>query len=133
MRLTSFTFCVIRIHIADDNPKPQIMEHPKKLVALKGDNIVQVCRASSSSPNPMKFQWKKDNVDLNVTGVLEYARTIDDTWTEQTSELQLSNITHKEAGRYQCVVSNAYGTTYSLKSKITVLSKYIFRTIMCMP
>ena len=74
----------------------------------------------------MSFQWKKDNIDLQTPGMLKYARLMDGKISEHSSELQLYNISHNEAGKYQCVVSNIYGTTYSQKSKISVQSKLNF-------
>ncbi|KAF4532659.1 hypothetical protein B566_EDAN009842 [Ephemera danica] len=105
----------------NDFPKPRIIEEPDKtLKALKGDNVTLVCRATSSSNSTMTFRWKKDNVDLKSYGIQNYARA-DNNLSEQRSELQLFNISYNEAGRYQCVVSNEFGITYSQKSKISVL------------
>lgn len=40
--------------------------------------------------------------------------------TVATSELNLVNITNAQGGKYQCMVSNSYGTTYSAKVKLSV-------------
>nr|CAD7395861.1 unnamed protein product [Timema cristinae] len=113
----------------DDFPKPQIIEAPKTQVALKGDNITLHCRATSSSHIPMAFQWKKDNLDLKLGYSKQFARSPNGKTTEQNSELVLVNITDNEAGKYQCVVSNSYGTTYSSKFKISVLVYPMFTKV----
>lgn len=41
--------------------------------------------------------------------------------TETSSSLDLKNVDNSDAGKYQCVASNGYGTTYSQKSTISVL------------
>ncbi|ERL94810.1 hypothetical protein D910_12084 [Dendroctonus ponderosae] len=40
---------------------------------------------------------------------------------ETVSELKLFSVEHSHAGKYQCVVSNSYGITYSQQSTISVL------------
>ncbi|XP_049783690.1 leucine-rich repeats and immunoglobulin-like domains protein 3 [Schistocerca cancellata] len=106
----------------DEFPKPNIIESPQSLVALKGDNITLHCKASSSSLHPMAFHWKKDNVNLNAASTKQTAKSLGDKGCEQTSELVIFNISLRETGRYQCVVSNNFGSTYSNKSRITVLA-----------
>lgn len=45
--------------------------------------------------------------------------------TIATSIVNLNNIDHSHAGRYQCIASNTFGTTYSQRFKITVACKLI--------
>lgn len=40
-----------------------------------------------------------------------------------TSVLHLNNIDHNSAGRYQCIVSNKFGATYSHRFKVSVACK----------
>ena len=47
-----------------------------------------------------------------------------------TSQLKLSNLTYDDAGRYQCVVANSFGATYSEKANITV---YVFPQFITTP
>lgn len=94
-------------------------------MALKGENISLSCKAMSSSSSEMTFQWKKDNVELFNMEVVARSST-DGKTTETTSELNIHNVQHSNAGKYQCVVSNVFGTTYSQKSSISVLSKYLY-------
>lgn len=117
----------------DDIPKPNLIEEPKVKMALKGNNVTLFCKAVSSSPNPMSFTWKRDNVELRKVIVTETASSPDGKRTEVTSQLILVNISHEDQGRYQCIVSNNFGTTYSQKSRISVLSTYnkYFLKIYC--
>ncbi|XP_071438970.1 leucine-rich repeats and immunoglobulin-like domains protein 3 [Hetaerina americana] len=105
----------------DGFPKPRIIEEPGTKLALKGDNVSLRCEASSSSSLPMTIQWKKDNLDLKNPNVIHFVRSYNGEARGEISELKLLNISHNEAGKYQCVVSNQFGTTYSTKSKISVL------------
>ncbi|KAF4519554.1 hypothetical protein B566_EDAN004758 [Ephemera danica] len=106
----------------NDFPKPRIIEEPNKIIkALKGENVTLTCHAMSSSNSTMTFLWKKDNVNLKSNGIIQnYARE-DNDLSEQWSELKLFNISYSEAGKYQCVISNEFGTTYSQESKVSVL------------
>lgn len=106
-----------------DTPKPRLIEEPKMKMALKGDNITLSCKAVSSSPNNMSFIWKRDNVEVHDVKVSESASSPDGKYTEVASELHLFNISHEDQGKYQCIVSNSFGTTYSQKCRISVLSK----------
>ena len=49
---------------------------------------------------------------------------------EVTSELKLTNLTHRDIGSYQCIVDNVYGATYSSKADITV---YVFPQFVLTP
>lgn len=39
-----------------------------------------------------------------------------------TSMLVIPNVTHADSGKYQCVVSNNFGTTYSTKAKVNIVT-----------
>lgn len=43
--------------------------------------------------------------------------------TIATSRIRLTDVGHNHAGRYQCIASNTFGTTYSQKFKVTVACK----------
>ncbi|GLG98860.1 Toll-like receptor 7 [Gryllus bimaculatus] len=111
-------------------PKPNIMVHPLTQTALRGNNVTLHCKASSSAEVPMTFQWRKDNVDIKPINIQQFIRSSDGKGTEQSSEFTLLNITQNDAGKYQCVVSNNYGTTYSAKSKLSV---YVYPTFDKIP
>ncbi|KRT84854.1 Immunoglobulin [Oryctes borbonicus] len=106
----------------DDQLKPRLTQEPDlEIMALKGGNISISCVAMSSSPSPMTFQWKKDNIDLTDAVVINRRIGQDGKNTEMESQLNISKVQQTDAGKYQCVVSNTFGTTYSQKSSITVL------------
>ncbi len=68
----------------------------------------------------MSAIWKKDNLVYKGSQVVTLARSPDGRTNLMTSELLLQNISDEDAGRYQCVVSNDFGSTYSSRAKITV-------------
>ncbi|XP_022915076.2 leucine-rich repeats and immunoglobulin-like domains protein 3 [Onthophagus taurus] len=111
-----------------DNPKPRLTEEPdSEIMALNGGNITLSCSAFSSSPN-LTFIWKKDNFDLINPSVREKA-VIDGNNTEIKSELTIFNVQRSDAGKYQCKVSNSYGTTHSKKALIEVLTRPVFHKV----
>lgn len=111
--------------ILDDLPKPRLIEEPEpEIMALKGENISLSCTAMSSSNSVMTFQWKRDNVELLNMNIVSNS-SFDGKTTEAMSKLHIFRVQHSNAGKYQCVVSNIYGTTYSQKSSISVLSKFV--------
>lgn len=108
---------------ADDFPKPFITEEPETKIALREENVTLTCRAESTAASPMSAVWKKDNVVYKGNQVVTFARSPDGRTSYLTSELLLQNITDDDAGRYQCIVSNDFGSTYSSRAKITVHGK----------
>ncbi|KAF5300389.1 hypothetical protein FQR65_LT01010 [Abscondita terminalis] len=115
----------------DDLPKPRLIEEPElEIMALKGENISLTCKAMSSADGPMNFTWKKDNIELINADVNVVATTYDAKNIESTSILNLYKVKNSDAGKYQCIVSNDFGSTYSLKSCISVL---IFPTFVKIP
>uniref|UniRef100_A0A3P9K8F4 Leucine-rich repeats and immunoglobulin-like domains 3 n=1 Tax=Oryzias latipes TaxID=8090 RepID=A0A3P9K8F4_ORYLA len=110
-----------------DFPKPQITVQPETQSALKGNNVTFLCTAASSSDSPMTFAWKKDNEVLNDAEIHNHAhlrvqgRVGGETEvTEYTSTLQLRTVDFSSEGKYQCVISNHFGSSYSTKAKLTV-------------
>ena len=87
------------------------------------------CKAVSSSHVKMTIKWKKDNLDLQGRNVTNFARSQNGKGTEHESVLFLANISDSDTGKYQCVASNNYGTNYSQKAKISVLSMYVWMVI----
>ncbi|XP_056158051.1 leucine-rich repeats and immunoglobulin-like domains protein 3, partial [Lampris incognitus] len=113
--------------VCDDFPKPQITVQPETQSAIKGTNVTFICTAASSSDSPMTFAWKKDNEVLNDAEVHNQAHlrapggTGGETEvTEYTTTLQLRDVEFSSEGRYQCVISNHFGSSYSTKAKLTV-------------
>ncbi|XP_030623053.1 leucine-rich repeats and immunoglobulin-like domains protein 3 [Chanos chanos] len=108
--------------VCDDFPKPQITVQPETQSAIKGTNVTFVCSAASSSDSPMTFAWKKDNEVLNDAEIHNQAhlRAEGGEVTEYTTTLQLRHVEFSSEGKYQCVISNHFGSSYSTKAKLTV-------------
>ncbi|XP_077053683.1 leucine-rich repeats and immunoglobulin-like domains protein 3 [Siphateles boraxobius] len=111
--------------VCDDFPKPQITVQPETQSAIKGTNVTFVCSAASSSDSPMTFAWKKDNEVLNDAEIHNQAHLRSQVSevtevTEYTTTLQMRTVDFSSEGRYQCVISNHFGSSYSSKAKLTV-------------
>ncbi|KAG9490248.1 hypothetical protein GDO78_005898 [Eleutherodactylus coqui] len=108
--------------VCDDFPKPQITVQPETQSAIKGSNVTFICSAASSSDSPMTFSWKKDNEILHDADMESSAqqRVPGDDMMEYTTILRLRNVEFIGEGKYQCVISNHFGTTYSVKARLTV-------------
>lgn len=103
---------------------------PETQSALKGSNVTFICSAASSSDSPMTFAWKKDNEVLNDAEIHNQAHLRiqagaggDTEVTEYTTTLQLHTVDFSSEGKYQCVISNHFGSSYSTKARLTVNSK----------
>ncbi|KAM8975138.1 leucine-rich repeats and immunoglobulin-like domains protein 2 isoform 2-T2 [Pelodytes ibericus] len=108
--------------ICDNFPKPQIKLHPETRVALRGMNVTLTCSAGSSSDTPMSTAWRKDSEILYDAEVENFARYQKHGMEliEYTTILHLFNVNFTDEGRYQCVITNHFGSNYSTKAKLTV-------------
>ncbi|XP_059101601.1 leucine-rich repeats and immunoglobulin-like domains protein 3 [Peromyscus eremicus] len=108
--------------VCDDFPKPQITVQPETQSAIKGSNVSFTCSAASSSDSPMTFAWKKDNELLQDAEMENYAhlRAQGGEVMEYTTILRLRGVEFASEGRYQCVISNHFGSSYSVKAKLTI-------------
>ncbi|XP_061399925.1 leucine-rich repeats and immunoglobulin-like domains protein 3 [Musca vetustissima] len=130
--------------ICDETPKPKLSHEPSNQLAVKGANITMECRATSpraasiSATDELKIKWRHDNrnikeKDRSSTFVSSsqsgssYATTDTQIYNDPSNNhttiigyLRLFNVSYELAGKYQCVVSNAFGTTYSQKFKISI-------------
>nr|XP_020651203.1 leucine-rich repeats and immunoglobulin-like domains protein 3 [Pogona vitticeps] len=108
--------------VCDDFPKPQITVQPETQSAIRGSNLSFICSAASSSDSPMTFAWKKDNELLHDAEIENYAhlRAQGGEVMEYTTILRLRNVDFSSEGKYQCVISNHFGSSYSVKAKLTV-------------
>uniref|UniRef100_A0A8B9LH69 Leucine-rich repeats and immunoglobulin-like domains 1 n=1 Tax=Astyanax mexicanus TaxID=7994 RepID=A0A8B9LH69_ASTMX len=106
----------------DDLPKPQITVHPVQTAGVVGKDVRLTCTAASSSSSPMTFTWRKDQEPLRQAEVENFAhvRSSDGGVMEYTTVLHLRDITFDHEGRYQCVISNHFGSTYSNKARLSV-------------
>ncbi|XP_070558442.1 leucine-rich repeats and immunoglobulin-like domains protein 2 isoform X2 [Ptychodera flava] len=109
----------------EDFPKPQIITKPEHTMAPKGANVTLTCTAESSSDSTMEISWKKNNKDVTVedADILTYANTPNGEVIQITSTLTLREVGDRAEGRYQCIVTNFFGSTYSQKARVTV---YVF-------
>ncbi|XP_044139424.1 leucine-rich repeats and immunoglobulin-like domains protein 2 [Bufo gargarizans] len=108
--------------VCDNYPKPQIKVHPETTVALKGMNVTLTCAAVSSSDTPMSTAWRKDSEILYDGKVETFARYQKHgaELVEYTTVLHLFNVNFTDEGKYQCVITNHFGSNYSSKAKLTV-------------
>lgn len=108
--------------VCDDLPKPQITVNPVSTAAVLGKDVRLTCTAASSSSSPMTFTWRKDQETLRQPEVENFAnmRASDGGVMEYTTILHLRHITFNHEGRYQCIISNHFGSSYSSKARVTV-------------
>uniref|UniRef100_A0A4X2KCL2 Leucine rich repeats and immunoglobulin like domains 1 n=1 Tax=Vombatus ursinus TaxID=29139 RepID=A0A4X2KCL2_VOMUR len=108
--------------VCDDFPKPQIITQPETTMAVAGKDIRFTCSAASSSSSPMTFAWKKDNEVLPNADIENFAhvRAQGGEVMEYTTILHLRQVAFRHEGRYQCVITNHFGSTYSQKARLTV-------------
>ncbi|XP_010079511.1 PREDICTED: leucine-rich repeats and immunoglobulin-like domains protein 2 [Pterocles gutturalis] len=108
--------------VCDNFPKPQIRVHPETTVALRGMNVTLTCTAVSSSDSPMSTAWRKDSEVLYDAEVENFARYQQQSGevVEYTTVLHLFNVNFTDEGKYQCIITNHFGSNYSNKAKLTV-------------
>uniref|UniRef100_A0A2K6DWL1 Leucine-rich repeats and immunoglobulin-like domains protein 2 n=1 Tax=Macaca nemestrina TaxID=9545 RepID=A0A2K6DWL1_MACNE len=108
--------------VCDDFLKPQIRTHPETIIALRGMNVTLTCTAVSSSDSPMSTVWRKDSeilYDVDIENFVRYRQQAGEA-LEYTSILHLFNVNFTDEGKYQCIVTNHFGSNYSQKAKLTV-------------
>ncbi|XP_053326341.1 leucine-rich repeats and immunoglobulin-like domains protein 1 [Spea bombifrons] len=112
----------LRSFVCNDIPKPQIIVQPESTMAVLGKDIRFTCSATSSSDSPMTFYWMKNSEILHSSETENFASVWgkDKDLMEHTSVLHLRNATFSQEGRYQCIISNHFGSTYSNKARLTV-------------
>ncbi|XP_030585862.1 leucine-rich repeats and immunoglobulin-like domains protein 1 isoform X3 [Archocentrus centrarchus] len=120
--------------VCDDLPKPQITVQPENTVTVLGSEVRLTCTAASSSSSPMTFAWRKDQELLRNAEMENYAHvrahhqgaTPDLPGAggggvmEYTTILHLRHVTFAHEGRYQCIITNHFGSTYSSKARVIV-------------
>lgn len=110
-------------------PKPIILVNPVSQDAFKDANITLNCTAAITGDTQPTIQWKKDNMML-PPGMVETTATSDGDIKRYTSRLHLHHIRDDMAGRYQCVVSNDFGSAFSQRAQINV---YVFPVFIKTP
>nr|XP_020448576.1 leucine-rich repeats and immunoglobulin-like domains protein 1 isoform X2 [Monopterus albus]XP_020448577.1 leucine-rich repeats and immunoglobulin-like domains protein 1 isoform X3 [Monopterus albus] len=123
--------------VCDDLPKPQITVEPETTVTVLGRDVHLTCTAASSSSSPMTFAWRKDQELLQHAEIENYAHmrahhhdATSDTPSDEpgagggvmeyTTILHLRQVTFTDEGRYQCIITNHFGSTYSNKARLIV-------------
>ncbi|KAM8868367.1 leucine-rich repeats and immunoglobulin-like domains protein 1 [Synchiropus picturatus] len=114
--------------VCDDLPKPQITVQPENTVTVLGSSVRFTCTAVSSSSSPMTFAWRKDQELLHHAETENFAHVhshhssppSDGGVMEYTTILHLRHVTFAHEGRYQCIITNHFGSTYSSKAKLVV-------------
>lgn len=134
-----------------------LSQEPSNQLAVKGANITMECIATSptaaslAAADELKIKWRHDNHNIKErdrSTVLAAAALAPSTLSSYTATetqirhepssnqttiigyLRLYNVSYESAGKYQCVVSNAFGTTYSQKFKISIGSRLIFLALL---
>ncbi|XP_064488231.1 leucine-rich repeats and immunoglobulin-like domains protein 3 [Ornithodoros turicata] len=125
---------VLNLHLnnftCDGFQKPEILESPESKIALKGQNLTLICKASSTSGSTLEFQWRKEQ-KLFTDGETELFQSAEPgDRTVFTSHLHLRDIQNKDEGHYQCVIRNQFGSVYSNQSYIRV---YVYPTFVKQP
>ncbi|XP_076012898.1 leucine-rich repeats and immunoglobulin-like domains protein 1 [Genypterus blacodes] len=119
--------------VCDDLPKPQITVQPETTVTVLGSEVRLTCTAASSSSSPMTFAWRKDQELLRHAETENYAHVGAHHHSgtseplggaggvmEYTTILHLRHVTFAHEGRYQCIITNHFGSTYSTKARLIV-------------
>lgn len=114
--------------VCDDLPKPQITVQPETTVTVLGSDVRLTCTAASSSSSPMTFAWRKDQEPLRHAEIENFAhvRSSDSVGgqnggvMEYTTILHLRRVAFAHEGRYQCIITNHFGSTYSSKARLIV-------------
>lgn len=116
--------------MCSESPNPRIIQEPASQLAVTGTNVTLNCTAIASASSAMIFKWKRDNFELSPRHIVTESSVQPLTNnTVATSKLIMRDIGQENAGKYQCIVSNMYGTSYSQKIKIGVASFPEFRKI----
>uniref|UniRef100_A0A8C5D9T3 Ig-like domain-containing protein n=1 Tax=Gouania willdenowi TaxID=441366 RepID=A0A8C5D9T3_GOUWI len=105
--------------VCDDLPKPQITVQPETTVTVLGSDVRLTCTVASSSSSPMTFAWRKDTELLRHAEMENYAH-VPGGVMEYTTILHLRRVSFAHEGRYQCIITNHFGSTYSSKARIIV-------------
>jgi hypothetical protein len=91
-------------------PAPVITLHPQSQTVVAGSSATLTVTATG--PEPLTYQWRKGGADLVDGGNIAGATT---------ATLTLSNLQLGDAGDYDVVVSNGYGTVTSDSATLTVV------------
>lgn len=113
------------------------MVHPTPTAGVLGKDVRLTCMAVSSSSSPMTFTWWKNQEPLPHAHVENFAHSTSRDRAgimEYTTVLHLRDVKFEDEGRYQCVISNQFGSTYSNKAILSISGRFYFYTLssICM-
>lgn len=93
---------------------PLLTSQPVSAAKNAGESVSFTVTASGSAP--LNFQWRQNGTNLTDSGNISGA---------QTSTLTLTNLVGANAGSYQAVVSNAWGSVTSQVATLSVVDPVI--------
>lgn len=95
----------------DDDDDDEEEENEGSDLDLNGESADDLDGVDEESDDTMNADSINNSIPANSTIV--------------TSVLHLNNVNQNDAGRYQCIVSNKFGTTYSHRFKVSVACKLV--------
>lgn len=110
-------------------PRPMIITSPVSQNAYKDENLTLNCTAAITGEAEPTIKWKKDNRVLQAS-LMQTLASSDGDIKRYTSTLNLHKIQDDDAGHYQCVVTNEFGSAFSNRSKVNV---YVFPVFIKKP
>ena len=88
---------------------PLITTQPTNQIVMAGGSATFAVTAAGTPP--LSYQWQYYGTNLTDNGRISGANT---------SQLTIANVQLSNAGNYQVIVTNAYGTTNSIVASLTV-------------
>ena len=103
-------------------PVPIVLRNPQSQSAVAGINITFVVLATG--PLPLNYQWL-----LNGANLVDIGRDSG----SRSNVLAISNVQTSDAGNYQVIVTNSYGSATSAVATLTVQGCEALPSITCPP
>ena len=108
----SITSLVAGLTVVD----PLLTSQPQPVSQTKNAGQAVTFSVTALGTAPLGFQWLRNGTNLNDAGNLSGA---------QTPSLVLTNVVGSNAGTYQAIVSNAWGSVTSQVATLTVVDPFI--------
>lgn len=93
-------------YVAATALRPWITQHPAARTATVGDAVSLTCAGNGTAP--LAYQWRKDGAPISSNP------------SATSPTLVFASVVTADAGRYDCVVSNAAGSAVSAAAVLTV-------------
>ena len=97
---------------------PSIASQPTSQVVSVGATVVFSVAAAGTAP--LNYQWQFNGTNLTDTGLI---------MGSQSNSLTLASVDAGNAGSYQALVTNAYGSATSAVVTLTVVTPVVFQTV----